>query len=322
MSCETQKPDPGNLARSLNRISIGWNHIIALLSYTSFWWMLQNKVVEATFDQSKHASTPPPTSERSETKDDDNSAKHFDDDSDDDYENDHEDDFGDEFDKNHAARYIISWLKRCTRVTQALNLVKKESFQSLLSRSSFKICLLDNPKREISAYPLDSLAGNILQTRQFAKSRISRLYLDRAAFLRLLTSKISETQFSTSSSLVPVHCETKLAFSTIDSNSIGVSKRCCFCCNIVLRELDFHEPSAHNKIYPWIPPLGLEESIKRTVVSKLRVTLLDYLYKSCSTTPESSSGSEVEYSIDQDENDIVLDDGSKDIYRQMNANRQ
>ncbi|KIO26670.1 hypothetical protein M407DRAFT_243656 [Tulasnella calospora MUT 4182] len=108
-----------------------------------------------------------------------------------------------------------------------------------------------------------------------------------------------ETKFKGTS----VHCEALLACNLKAQNatnmSIGISKRCCFCCAAVLQHLGFKDKhiGRHGKVYPWSPPLGADVGTKEAVLHSLKDQLADCLrtqyegHRTGDSGPISSKGS-------------------------------
>ncbi|KAG8974032.1 hypothetical protein FRC05_007948 [Tulasnella sp. 425] len=118
-----------------------------------------------------------------------------------------------------------------------------------------------------------------------------------------------------------IHCEAQLAYNIVQRSSvggadlflsilpiivssnlgheclIGVSKRCCFCCAVLLRALKVNDGDivGHGKIYSWSPPCEASEETKQIVLKKLREKFEAYL-KGCDRrghrTPDSGSGND------------------------------
>ncbi|KAG8950408.1 hypothetical protein FRC00_007677 [Tulasnella sp. 408] len=108
-----------------------------------------------------------------------------------------------------------------------------------------------------------------------------------------------ETKFNGTS----VHCEALLACNLKAQNatqmSIGISKRCCFCCATVLQHLGFKGKhiGGHGKVYPWSPPPGADVDTKGAVLQSLKAQLSDCLqsqyegHRTGDSGPISSKGS-------------------------------
>ncbi|KIO26683.1 hypothetical protein M407DRAFT_118219 [Tulasnella calospora MUT 4182] len=108
-----------------------------------------------------------------------------------------------------------------------------------------------------------------------------------------------ETKFKGTS----VHCEALLACSVKAKNatnmSIGISKRCCFCCAAMLQHLGFKDKhiGRHGKVYPWSPPLGADVETKEAVLRSLKDQLVNCLqteyegHRTGDSGPISSKGS-------------------------------
>lgn len=87
----------------------------------------------------------------------------------------------------------------------------------------------------------------------------------------------------------------------IQNVAIGVSKRCCYCCAILLSKLGFKKDniSYHGKIYSWAPPPELNSDVKEYILEKLKRRLEKHLdeYSEGRREPDSSSGSEMGSSV-------------------------
>ncbi|KAH9916958.1 uncharacterized protein BXZ73DRAFT_53519, partial [Epithele typhae] len=81
---------------------------------------------------------------------------------------------------------------------------------------------------------------------------------------------------------------------------IGVSKRSCFCCDLLAKliaeresaDLQFVLPGTHSTIYPWYPPPGLPIDMLQTIkdrliesMKKVLETAIDIEASSTQTTP-------------------------------------
>ncbi|KIO26583.1 hypothetical protein M407DRAFT_243683 [Tulasnella calospora MUT 4182] len=77
---------------------------------------------------------------------------------------------------------------------------------------------------------------------------------------------------------------------------IGVSKRCCFCCTVLLRALGVKQEilSSHGKVYPYAPPPQASEPVKQKVLDALKEKLEKALdkYGASHRTGDSSPGSD------------------------------
>ncbi|KAG8924318.1 hypothetical protein FRC00_005244, partial [Tulasnella sp. 408] len=98
-----------------------------------------------------------------------------------------------------------------------------------------------------------------------------------------------------------VHCEARLACiihqMQIQNVAIGVSKRCCYCCAILLSKLGFRKDniSYHGKVCSWPPPPEMDSDVKEYILKKLKRRLEQDLekYSEGRRQPHSSSGSEM-----------------------------
>ncbi|KAG9046205.1 hypothetical protein FS837_004876 [Tulasnella sp. UAMH 9824] len=87
----------------------------------------------------------------------------------------------------------------------------------------------------------------------------------------------------------------------IQNVAIGVSKRCCYCCAILLSKLGFRKDdiSNHGKVYSWPPPPEMDSDVKEHILKKLKRRLEQDLekYSEGRREPDSSSGSEMGSSV-------------------------
>ncbi|KAG8916766.1 hypothetical protein FRC01_002880 [Tulasnella sp. 417] len=105
-----------------------------------------------------------------------------------------------------------------------------------------------------------------------------------------------DDQFFSSS----VHCEACLACempkNVVKKGAIGVSKRCCFCCTVLLRALGVKQkiPSSHGKVYPYAPPSQASQLVKQKLLDALKEKLESALdkYAAEHRTGDSSPGSD------------------------------
>ena len=62
--------------------------------------------------------------------------------------------------------------------------------------------------------------------------------------------------------------------------TIAVSRKCCYCCNLLCKLFDyqlgkkFDLVGTHGRVYPWMPPAGLDlrilEKMKATLIAELQ----------------------------------------------------
>ena len=61
--------------------------------------------------------------------------------------------------------------------------------------------------------------------------------------------------------------------------TIAVSRKCCYCCNLLCKLFDdqlgkkFDLVGTHGRVYPWMPPAGLDLRILEKMKAKLIVEL-------------------------------------------------
>ncbi|KAG9046206.1 hypothetical protein FS837_004877 [Tulasnella sp. UAMH 9824] len=110
-----------------------------------------------------------------------------------------------------------------------------------------------------------------------------------------------------------VHCEARLACKMhqmqIQNVAIGVSKRCCYCCAILLEKLGSKKDdiSNHGKVYSWPPPPEMDSGVKEYILKKLKRRLEKDLedYSEGRREPDSSSGSEMGSSFIDDYEEVM-----------------
>ncbi|KAG8975306.1 hypothetical protein FRC05_005864 [Tulasnella sp. 425] len=100
-----------------------------------------------------------------------------------------------------------------------------------------------------------------------------------------------------------IHCEAQLAYQILQKSPeshkclIGVSKRCCICCAVLLRALNVNDGDIveHGKIYSWTPPCEATEDKKQIVLEELKTKFRSYL-EGCDPlrhrTPDSGSSND------------------------------
>ncbi|KAG8947776.1 hypothetical protein FRC04_010262 [Tulasnella sp. 424] len=72
-----------------------------------------------------------------------------------------------------------------------------------------------------------------------------------------------------------IHCEAQLIQdygSNLPFRTIGISKRCCFCCEALLSSYGL-STNTHGKIYAWACPPGLPENTQRLILDRLEAQL-------------------------------------------------
>ncbi|KAG8910585.1 hypothetical protein FRC00_007944, partial [Tulasnella sp. 408] len=103
-----------------------------------------------------------------------------------------------------------------------------------------------------------------------------------------------EDQFIPSS----IHCEAYLAGEMAENMAaIGVSRRCCFCCSVLLRELGVEQKNiaSHGKVYPHAPPPQASERVKEKILDALKESLEGALESSAASHQSDEPSSEARH---------------------------
>jgi hypothetical protein len=208
-----------------------------------------------------------------------------------------------------GAGLFREWLKSVVQWARALReLSSRKGVGSLIRSRNLQFKLVDNPRSLASVqFPLLSLSAVVSA---IVRNRSLTLYSnipsakERVQQIESVLKKASRDTFGQQcmeAMPVPmyndkIHCESLLASQQLpephtvrgrfsaachsdptSSQSIGVTKLCCYLCHLYLQKRGHQHTGTHGRIMPWIPPPGIELTDLAYLLEKTQQKLITFL---------------------------------------------